>query len=177
MPSISLWFILVAILVLIVLGAARRQWTWVAVGTLIAISTGTLQLHLTKTSSSTIDGQRRWALPVMRVVVGNIEVPIVTGTHCWTGGCADYLPIVSLLKVKGIEPTVVPKGANLRVSFDYRPISAVIHLSGQPAQLILLSNNEINLNLWKDPGIYVYTVSAHWKEGDVDFGFQVQVEP
>jgi hypothetical protein len=118
--------------------------------------------------------------PKLTAKVNEKLIKVYQGSYCWNeygqGVCADTISPVEM--VKKDAPTVVPKGSELKLRFNYEPkkesIGASIWINGEARDQKIVNSDTIVLP--KEPGIYVYSVHANWKEGDSSYALQVEVK-
>ncbi|MDB4894220.1 MAG: hypothetical protein JWN15_482 [Firmicutes bacterium] len=115
--------------------------------------------------------------PDARITAGNVVVPAILGTYCWTTVCADYPVPPRHLQTGQYQTVHVPGGATLAITFTSRPENGTITINqwvGDTATTISGSDKSA-IVVPGEPGIYTYDVSARWKRGSASYAFQVEV--
>jgi hypothetical protein len=115
--------------------------------------------------------------PEARITAGNVVVPAILGTHCWSTGCADYPAPPRHLQTAQYQAVRVPGGATLAIAFTSPPENGIITLNqwvGDTATTIS-GSDKAALVVPTEPGIYTYDVAASWKRGSGSYAFQVEV--
>ena len=118
------------------------------------------------------------AQPDLTVTADGQHIAVIRGSSCWPqmlqrALCVDSAPTPELLK--GEVPEIVPPGAHVRMTFGRSPASLAAWrwVSGAPIQQEVAHGHTIILPL--APGVYLYSVSARWDEGDASYAFVVAV--
>ena len=118
--------------------------------------------------------------PELTIKASTIQVPVTLGTYCWSspthGGaalCMDSVAPPDLLK--NTTPTIVPSGSGLLLNFSDTPIHISIDawIDGAPVRQQTAMPHALTIP--DKPGIYIYSVSAQWDQGEAYYAFAVEV--
>lgn len=143
----------------------------------------TFELKDTPASRQTIDSISETP-PVLTVVGGTREIPVVQSTYCWNG-CAEKDDAEAAFERKQGEPAVVKAGSSLALRFAGSVPPAEVR-----ASTIAGPQHMITDAAWKDgdivvpsePGVYIYGLQAIWAypngsvAGSVRYDFRIEVE-
>ncbi|MCH7324066.1 hypothetical protein LZ480_19600 [Solibacillus sp. MA9] len=120
--------------------------------------------------------------PKPSITIENKKVEVIQGSYCWGGliygQCVDKISPPDMILHKKLKPVVVSPGAKLKIEFNREPHENSLYLSvwmdNDELEDVLLKDNTYLVS--KEKGIYVYSVSAHWKKGSSSYNFLVEVK-
>ena len=101
--------------------------------------------------------------PEVYIVIDNEKYETKLGTYCWTGGCADTVGPVELLKEK--EPIKVNPGEKITLIMDYEPKPNEFYLNqinGSNESKVLIEENTFSAPIQK--GVYYYSYGVWWMD-------------
>jgi hypothetical protein len=113
-----------------------------------------------------ISGCTENAPPLPTVVSGRAKIPVVQSSYTWGKlGSVDYVGGADM--VKGKTPLILQSGAEIKISFDYKPNPSIIIIE----QFQDGKSNEVPMKdgvikAPKEKGVYYYGVSAFWRTDD-----------
>ncbi|WP_155594030.1 hypothetical protein [Lysinibacillus cavernae] len=120
--------------------------------------------------------------PKPTITIENNTVEVAQGSYCWggliNGQCIDKISPPDIIKHQHLKPVVVSPRAELKIEFNREPqentIGAYIWFSNDEMKKVLLNNNIFLVP--KEKGVYIYSVSAHWKKGSSSYAFVIEVK-
>jgi hypothetical protein len=120
--------------------------------------------------------------PTLKVSVGNMELPVLKGSYCWTvksgllkkRKCQKY---PQLLEDAKSEPyTVVQGNRPLVIKFDKQPKKIIVSLYERNKQTSWDITKTGMLLLPLNSKKYIYLIKAEWKEGYADYAVNIEVK-
>jgi hypothetical protein len=116
-----------------------------------------------------ISGCTKNAPPPPTVVSGKIKISVVQSSYSWGKlGSADYVGGAEM--VKGKTPMILQSGAEIKISFDYKPNPSKISIQqfqGDKSNEVPMKEGIIKAPLEK--GVYYYGISAFWLTEDDEY--------
>ncbi|WP_342578080.1 hypothetical protein [Psychrobacillus sp. FSL K6-2843] len=120
--------------------------------------------------------------PSPTVTVGKTKISTTQGSYCWNGPisakCVDMVYTSPLDMAKKHTPTSVSPGEEIKIDFRKDPIdeSLIVEqwIDEENVNAIQMKDNSIVAP--KEKGVYVYYITADWKQGDGNYAFSVVVE-
>lgn len=120
--------------------------------------------------------------PTPKVTVNGEEIPTTQGSYCWHGmifaQCADFIHTTPLDMAEEHDPTSVSPQQNIGIDFFREPLDGTLEIEQwideDNSKEIELIHDSITIP--QEKGIYVYHITALWKEGDGNYAFSVIVE-
>lgn len=121
--------------------------------------------------------------PEVYIVIDDDKYETKLGTYCWTGGCADTVGPVELLKEK--EPIIVTPGEKITFSMDYKPKPNefyLVQINGNNESGVQIEENGFSAPIQK--GVYYYSYGVWWMDeknenvsyGDAFYAFVLEVK-
>lgn len=117
--------------------------------------------------------------PSLSVKADGEALDVYQGSYCWQafgkGECADTGGPADVIGED--KPRTVEAGSEAVLSFWGDPETLNMSLEGSRETVVLtLENGKATVDLPDEPGVYLYSVSGHWEQGDTGYFFQVKVE-
>lgn len=120
--------------------------------------------------------------PQVRVLAGDVEIPAVLHSYDWTthnagGGMETSKTPPELVQARRIAPVPLPARSTLRFAFDPDPFEVRVYrwTEGQGKGLPVPVAPGETIRIPREPGVYVYEVSARWNQGAASYVFNVEV--
>lgn len=119
--------------------------------------------------------------PIPNVTTAGMSVPVTEGSYCWKGPrsaeCVDKVFTDPIDMGKQYEPTGVAPNQRISVSFGQAPAQEMKIEQWVEAGYV----REIDFKRYEvmapiEKGVYVYYISAQWKEGDGHYAFSIEVK-
>lgn len=121
------------------------------------------------------------APPTPIVKAGDTKIPTTQGSYCWNGlfsvQCVDKVYTSPIDMAKEHKPTVVSLSEEIKIDFRKEPLAETMKVEqwiDEKYEKLEVKNNLIVMP--KEKGVYVYFVSAEWKEGGGSYAFSVEVK-
>ncbi|HEY3366722.1 MAG TPA: hypothetical protein VGK74_16855 [Symbiobacteriaceae bacterium] len=109
--------------------------------------------------------------PAPHVAVAGTQVPVIPAHACWPSGGGTECTTVpdKVVEHSGLQPAEVPAGSRLQVSFDVQPEFWDLFgwQTGRPVHQDV--DRAGTMALPATPGLYVYDLSARWRQGGADW--------
>ncbi|MCY9550067.1 hypothetical protein [Lysinibacillus xylanilyticus] len=120
--------------------------------------------------------------PKPTITIEKNTVEVTQGSFCWNGlinvQCVDKISPPDLIKQQDLKPVVVSPGAELKIEFNRKPLEntlgASIWFNKNEMENVPLNDNALLVP--KEKGVYIYSVSAHWKKGSSSYNFVIEVK-
>ncbi|MGD2196961.1 hypothetical protein [Lysinibacillus fusiformis] len=120
--------------------------------------------------------------PKPTITIENNIVEVAQGSYCWGGlfnvQCVDKISPPNIIKHEKLKPVVVSPGAELTIEFNRKPLkntlSATIWFNKNEMENVQFNDNVLIVP--KEKGVYIYSVSAHWKNGSSSYVFVIEVK-
>ncbi|MFJ7737628.1 hypothetical protein ACIQ2D_15040 [Lysinibacillus sp. NPDC097287] len=121
-------------------------------------------------------------LPKPIITIENNTVEVAQSSYCWRGlinaRCVDMISPPGIIEHQELKPVVVSPGAELKIEFNRKPqentLGAYIWFSNDEVENVPLNDNVLVVP--KEKGVYIYSVSAHWKKGSSSYAFVIEVK-
>ena len=88
------------------------------------------------------------------------------------------LLLPELIKYQYIKPVEVPPESQMKIAFDNKPIKntmrAHLWINNEKVETIQLNNNIMTAP--KENGVYIYEISARWKNGYSNYVYVIEVQ-
>ncbi|WP_110929581.1 hypothetical protein [Bacillus massiliglaciei] len=122
------------------------------------------------------------APPAPDVSIGDKNIPTSQGSYCWegflSGECVDKVYASPMELGTEHKATEVSPHSRITIHFSKEPMKENFRVE-QWSDEEDVKNIKIKDNMITVPdksGIYVYHIIAHWKQGDSNYAFSVQVK-
>jgi hypothetical protein len=118
--------------------------------------------------------------PALDISAAGQKIPVIQGSYCWktffSAKCVDwaYAPPG---KIRGVhEPVEVAPHSEIEIDFEKEPVSlsAEQWINEGKAKNIKVKNKKITAP--SESGVYVYQLTANWKQGDGSYVFRIKVK-
>lgn len=120
--------------------------------------------------------------PSVKVTVGNMELPVLKGSYCWTTKsgffrkykCQKYPQLLEMAKS---EPyTVVQGNQPLVIKFNKQPQKLIVSLNEENKQTSWDITQTGMLSLPPSSKKSIYLIKAEWKEGYTEYAVHIEVK-
>ena len=120
--------------------------------------------------------------PVPLITVNDQNVTVVQGSYCWevliTTTCAEEVSPPELINFQYFQPVELLPESPVKIEFNNKPIEntlrAHLWVNNEKIETIQLNNNVLTAP--KAKGVYIYEITARWKNGNSSYVFVMQVK-
>jgi len=114
--------------------------------------------------------------PQAEITIEGRRISAVQGSYCWEEVCADAKYSSAFEAGTEIRPVEVPPGIRVKIRFPEEPDHLTVAQWTDEHSSSEVRMKDHAFAVPDKEGLYVYELSARWKEGDASFAFSVEVK-